>query len=113
MNTNPIELPDVVSRYLEAHRVRNTPTALSAFHESATVTDEGVTHTGTGAIETWLGTAASEFTYTTERLGAERLDDTHWVVTNRLEGDFPGGRVDLRYRFTLRSGLIEDLTIAP
>ncbi|MER5917827.1 nuclear transport factor 2 family protein [Streptomyces sp. NPDC001982] len=113
MNATPIELPDAVSRYLEAHLVRNTPTALSAFHESATVTDEGVTHTGTAAIETWLSTAASEFTFTTERLGAEQLDDTHWVVTNRLEGDFPGGRADLRYRFTLRSGLIGDLTIAP
>ncbi|MFB7270445.1 nuclear transport factor 2 family protein [Streptomyces sp. NPDC056244] len=113
MNANPIELPDVVSRYLEAHLVRDTATALAAFHEGATVTDEGVTRTGTAAIEAWLGKAASEFTFTTERLGAEQLDDTHWVVTNRLEGDFPGGRADLRYRFTLRSGLIEDLTIAP
>ncbi|MFI5755880.1 nuclear transport factor 2 family protein [Streptomyces sp. NPDC051569] len=86
---------------------------ISAFHENATVTDEDVTHTGTAAIGTWLSTAAGEFTFTTERLGAERLDDTHWVVTNRLEGDFPGGRADLRYRFALRSGLIEDLTIAP
>jgi hypothetical protein len=93
MNATPIELPDAVSRYLEAHLVRNTPTALSTFHEGATVTDE--------------------FTFTTERLSAEQLDDTHGVVTNRLEGDFPGGRADLRYRFTLRSGLIGDLTIAP
>lgn len=113
MNAIPIELPDVVNRYLEAHLVRDTPTALSAFHENATVTDDGATHTGIAAIEKWLSTAASEFTFTTQRLGAERLDDTHWVVTNRLEGDFPGGRADLRYRFTLRSGLIEDLTIAP
>jgi hypothetical protein len=102
MNATPIELPDAVSRYLEAHLVRNTPTALSTFHEGATVTDEGITHTGTAAIETWLSTAASEFTFTTERLSAEQLD-----------GDFPGGRADLRYRFTLRSGLIGDLTIAP
>jgi hypothetical protein len=113
MNATPIELPDAVSRYLEAHLVRNTPTALSTFHEGATVTDEGITHTGTAAIETWLSTAVSEFTFTTERLSAEQLDDTHGVVTNRLEGDFPGGRADLRYRFTLRSGLIGDLTIAP
>jgi hypothetical protein len=43
-------------------------------------------------------------------------------VRNRLEGDFPGGvvdlryrftLVDLRYRFTLVDGLIADLAIVP
>ncbi len=30
-----------------------------------------------------------------------------------LEGDFPGGGVDLRYRYTLENGRIVRLTIAP
>jgi hypothetical protein len=34
-------------------------------------------------------------------------------VTNHLEGDFPGGVVDLRYRFVLAGGLIAELEIAP
>jgi hypothetical protein len=34
-------------------------------------------------------------------------------VTNHLEGDFPGGVVDLRYRFLLADNLIADLEIAP
>ena len=34
-------------------------------------------------------------------------------VTNHLEGDFPGGTVDLRYRFVLRDDLISRLDIAP
>ena len=37
----------------------------------------------------------------------------HWVATNRLEGDFPGGVVDLRYRFAMDGDLIAELVIAP
>jgi hypothetical protein len=33
-------------------------------------------------------------------------------VTNRLKGNFPGGVVDLRYRFVLAEGLISELDIA-
>jgi hypothetical protein len=32
---------------------------------------------------------------------------------NRLEGNFPGGVVDLVYRFALVDGLIADLAIVP
>jgi hypothetical protein len=34
-------------------------------------------------------------------------------VTNHLEGDFPGGVVDLRHRFVSADNLISDLEIAP
>jgi hypothetical protein len=34
-------------------------------------------------------------------------------VVHHLEGDFPGGSVDLRYQYTIRGGLISALTIAP
>ncbi len=40
------------------------------------------------------------------------LDD-RWVAVNRLEGDFPGGAVELRYRFALVDDLISELVIAP
>ncbi|WP_329384595.1 nuclear transport factor 2 family protein [Streptomyces sp. NBC_01716] len=106
-------VPDVVTRYLAAHEDRDAPAALATMHEDATVTDEGSTHTGSAEIGRWLETAASEYTYTTELVAAESEDDAHHTVTHRLEGNFPGGRVDLRFRFTLRDGLIEDLTIAP
>ena len=47
------------------------------------------------------------------RPGAERVDATHWVAVNRLEGDFPGGVAELRYRFTLADDLVTELVIAP
>jgi hypothetical protein len=34
-------------------------------------------------------------------------------VTNRLEGNFPGGQVDLSYEFDFLDGLITHLVIAP
>ncbi|MDX2702308.1 nuclear transport factor 2 family protein [Streptomyces sp. PA03-6a] len=104
-------LPEVITRYLAAHRVRDTATALSAFTGDAVVTDEGATRHGTAAIREWLETAATEYTYTTELTGAERADAHHYVAVQHLEGNFPGGTVDLRYRFALRDGLVERLEI--
>ncbi|MEX0664731.1 MAG: hypothetical protein WD598_08170 [Acidimicrobiia bacterium] len=46
-------------------------------------------------------------------LSAEAVGPGTWVVVNRLEGDFPGGVVDLRYRFAVTDGLISELVIGP
>ncbi|MEU3984279.1 nuclear transport factor 2 family protein [Streptomyces sp. NPDC026672] len=110
---DPAALPEVITRYLEAHRVRDTATALGAFRPDAVVTDDGRTHEGAAAIERWLDKEASEYTYTVELTGAERTDDTHYVAVQHLEGDFPGGVVDLYYRFVLAGGLVERLVIEP
>ncbi|UUN30602.1 nuclear transport factor 2 family protein [Streptomyces sp. FIT100] len=106
-------LPEVVTRYLAAHRDRDTATAVKAFTGDATVTDEDRTHSGSAEIEAWLDSAAREYTFTTTLTGAQQGDTDHYVAAQRLEGDFPGGVADLRYRFTLRDGLIERLVIAP
>jgi hypothetical protein len=41
------------------------------------------------------------------------VDAERSVVTAELEGDFPGSPVVLKFRFTLRAGLISALEIAP
>lgn len=106
-------LPEAVRRYQHAHGDHATEIALSAFAPDATVTDENRTYQGTEAIRRWLDTAATEFTYTRTFVKAEQTSPSTWVVAHHLEGDFPGGRVDLRYRYTLAGGLISALTIAP
>ncbi|MEO3854724.1 nuclear transport factor 2 family protein [Acrocarpospora sp. B8E8] len=106
-------LPGTISGFLIAHRVRDTAAELAHFTPDATVVDDGRTHTGVGAIETWMNHAASEYTFTTTPIAAERTGDRHYTVTQHLEGDFPGGTVDLHYRFTLRGALIEHLVIEP
>lgn len=54
---------------------------------------------------------ASRFTYTSEITRVEPASDQDYVVPTHLEGDFPGGVVDLDQRFTLADGLIADLSI--
>ncbi|CAA0134491.1 Uncharacterised protein [Mycolicibacterium vanbaalenii] len=106
-------LPTAVTTYLTAHRSRDVTTALSAFTADAEVTDEGHTFRGSEAIGTWLGSAGSEYTFTTEFTGATTTDATHVDVLQRLEGDFPGRVADLHYRFTLDGELISRLVIEP
>ena len=64
------------------------------------VIDDGSTYRGREEIVGWLTGQASEFTTTSTRLSADRTDRTVVVVT-RVEGNFPGGRIDLRNVFTL------------
>jgi hypothetical protein len=107
------EMPDVVAQYQDAHDRRDVESALAAFTTNATVRDDGHEYHGSDEIRDWLARASTEFTYTRTLTGADAIDSNSWLVTNHLEGDFPGGVVDLRYRFVLADGLISELEIAP
>ena len=107
------ELPEVVGLYQDAHDQRDTDAALAAFTRDAVVVDDGHTFHGVDEIRDWLATAASEFTFTRTLVGAETIGANTWLVINHLVGDFPGGVVDLRYKFVLTGNLISELVIAP
>ncbi|MFI6597183.1 nuclear transport factor 2 family protein [Nonomuraea sp. NPDC050536] len=109
----PDDLPEVITRYLTAHRAHDTATAVTTFTDDATVIDDGNTYQGSAAIERWLDRSATEFTYTIHLTGAQQTDATRYIATHHLEGNFPGGSIDLRYQFALRDGLIERLVIEP
>ena len=109
--TQPDQLPPTIREYLAAHTAGDVDAALRAFSVTGSVTDEGQTSRGAEEIRRFLSQAGAEFRYTTELIGAQRVDDAHWGATNRLEGDFPGGVADLDYRFTLAEGLITELVI--
>jgi hypothetical protein len=107
------DLPGAITRYMVAHDTRETAAAMASFAANASVADAGSVHTTPGAIRHWLGHEASQYTYTTTTVRCQRLDERHYVVTRHLEGDFPGGVVDLRYSFELSDGKIKELVIAP
>src|SRR5689334_23535926 len=98
-NIEPDQLPGTVRGYLAAHDARDADRALRAFTPTAVVVDEGITYRGSEEIRGFLTNAGAGFTYTSTLIAAERSDDAHWVATKHLEGNFPGGVVDLRYRF--------------
>ncbi|MGY1739599.1 MULTISPECIES: nuclear transport factor 2 family protein [unclassified Blastococcus] len=106
-------LPATIRGFLTAHVARDVDAALRALTPTAVVVDDGTTYRGTGEIRRFLSHAGAEFSYTTELVGAERDDDAHWVAVLRLEGDFPGGVVALRYRFAMDGDRIAGLVIAP
>ncbi|MDA2892207.1 nuclear transport factor 2 family protein [Mycolicibacterium sp. BiH015] len=85
---------------------------LATLTTDAVVTDEGHDYTGHDAIGAWLTTASGEYTYTAEFTGATTTE-AGVDVTQHLEGNFPGGVVDLHYRFTLDGTLISRVVIEP
>ncbi|GHH37489.1 nuclear transport factor 2 family protein [Lentzea cavernae] len=105
-------LPATVREFLAAHVGRDADTASSFLAEDVVVVDQDETFRGREEVHAFLRDAGSEFEYTTEQVGARRVDDAHWVVTVRLEGTFPGGVAELDYRFALRGGLVAELVIA-
>jgi len=107
------ELPEVVGTYQYAHDRHDTDAALATFAADAQVTDDGHDYRGRDEIRGWLSRASLEFTYTRTLLDATPTAPNTWLVTNHLEGNFPGGVVDLRYRFVIANGLIRELDIAP
>ncbi|GAA4753955.1 hypothetical protein GCM10023328_41630 [Modestobacter marinus] len=109
----PDQLPATIRGYLAAHDAGDAETALRAFTPTAVVVDDGVTYRGTEEIRRFLAKAGTEYTYTSTLVAVDHTDDARWVATKHLEGDFPGGVVDLRYRFVLAGDSISELVIAP
>ncbi len=107
------QLPAAVREYFARMFEADRSGVIDVFVRDALVEDDGHSYRGRAQILGWLTGAASEYTVTSTRLSAEATADTATVVM-RLEGDFPGGVVDLRYVFaTTPDGRIATLSIAP
>jgi ketosteroid isomerase-like protein len=106
-------LPAAVAGYLRAASASDAAAIISCFTDDAEVTDEGRTWSGHDEIRQWWEGPATKYEYTVRVLGGQSVAGDRYVVRTRLTGNFPGGTVDLRYRFTLRDGLISVLKIAP
>jgi hypothetical protein len=106
-----IQLPEPITAYFAADKLGADAVA-RCFAGDAVVKDEGRTYTGVAAIKQWKTATDAKYIYTCEPLSAEQKDGTT-VVTCRLEGNFPGGRADLRFFFRLERGKIANLEIVP
>ena len=105
--------PDVISRYFEADARRHIDAIVALFTEDAVVVDEGKTWRGIGKIRAWREGPASLYQYTTEVFDTNATGEDEYLVTGRLEGNFPGGTAELKWRFTLAGDRISHLHIAP
>ena len=110
-------LPPVVSNYLAASDRDDIDAIVACFTEDAVVLDEDRHWVGAAAIRQWRENVASAFEYTVAIIRSEALGEVdgaqRYDVYTHLEGNFPGGQVDLTNRFTLRGDLIKGLEIVP
>jgi hypothetical protein len=107
----PTALPEAVQRYLDGRESGEPSAAVAPFAEDAVVEDDGRTYRGREEIAAWRTGAASAFRYTSARR-ATTVEGARVVLVDRLDGDFPGGRVDLESTFTLdAAGAIASLRI--
>lgn len=106
------QLPAAISGFLAASVVHDADAAEAFLADDVVVVDQGEPFRGLQEVHAFVRDAGAEFDYTTEQVGAHRVDDEHWVVVLRLEGSFPGGVAELDYRFTLRDARVSELVIA-
>ena len=104
---------DVIRRYFDLDADRDIESIVALFSDDAIVVDEGETRHGTEEIRAWQVGPASKYTYTTTVAAIEPTDSNRYRALARLEGNFPGGIVDLKWDFTVSGGQISRLEIAP
>lgn len=103
--------PEIVTRYFKAAEAGDAAALAECFTTEGVVLDEGRSHRGHAEILAWRADLAAKWTYTAEVTGSEPVSADTYRVTERVEGNFPGGVADLGYTFTLEGGLIAALTI--
>lgn len=109
--TRQLSLPEPIVAYLVADRL-DADAVARCFTNNAVVTDESRAHNGIAEIKRWKTETAAKYTYTCEPIRVEQ-DKATTVVTCHLEGNFPGGKADLRFFFQLERGKIANLAIIP
>jgi ketosteroid isomerase-like protein len=109
----PATPQEIITRYFVADATQDTDALVALFADDAVVVDEAQTRRGTSEIRAWRAYVSTAYQYTAEVRGVEPAGDGAYNARVHLEGDFPGGTVDLTYRFTLDDGRISRLEIAP
>ncbi len=105
-----IPMPEPVQLYFQAEAYDGTQRLAEWFTPDAVVTDERRTHNGLEAIRAWKAETKAATKYQVTPVSAEP-DEGRVVVVGRVEGDFPGSPVMLRYLFDLEGDRISALEI--
>ncbi len=106
-----IELPVPLEAYFEAGNGRDIARIAECFAPDARVLDEGEWRQGLEEICRWAEEARVKYNFISTPLAVEGPADEP-IVTARVEGNFPGSPIELRYRFDLSDGKIASLSIA-
>lgn len=110
--SGPINLPEPVAAYFRAEQERNAEAVSQCFTADSLVTDEGHTYHGVSAIKAWIAESFSKFDFTSEPFAVED-QEAKIVVTSRVEGNFPGSPINLKFMFQLAGDKIAVLEVTP
>ncbi|MEQ9505623.1 MAG: nuclear transport factor 2 family protein [Hyphomonas sp.] len=105
-----IPMPPPVRLYFQSEAYNDTSRLAECFTPDAAVIDERRTHTGLDAIRAWKAESKATTKYTVTPVSAEP-DGEKVIVVGRVEGEFPGSPVMLRYLFDLSGDRISALEI--
>jgi ketosteroid isomerase-like protein len=105
-----LNVPPIVTEYLEAERAKDARRLSLCFADNAVVHDEGKDRCGQDAIREWKEEADAKYTYVSEPLSAS-VDENVVTVRARLTGDFPGSPLEVDQVFTLDDSKIVSLEI--
>jgi len=105
-----LSLPASVSTYFAISNGSDIAQIAGCFTPDAVVADEGRTHQGHAALQSWLREARKKFEYTVEPVSASRDGDRLTVRAN-VVGNFPGSPVQLDHVFELAGEKIRSLEI--
>lgn len=105
-----MELPKLVSQFVEAQNTYNSAAYTECFTENAIVHDEGKTHTGKEEIRRWIEEANEKYKSVMKPL---RYDESgsNGVLTAEVSGTFPGSPIELKFHLGLKNGLIDSLNV--
>lgn len=105
-----MNVPSLVTEYLEAERAGDAKRLSLCFAEDGVVHDEGRELRGREAIQRWKEDADAKYRYISEPL--EAVVDTDSVsLRAKVTGDFPGSPVEVAQTFTIAGGQIVLLEI--
>ena len=106
------ELPPAVHGFVDGWQGREAEKVEALFADDAVASDQGETFRGRDEIRAWINDSINLFETTLTFLRAREVDGMVGA-TYRLEGNFPGGVVDLEYQFRLDAeGRITQLDFA-
>ncbi len=105
-----MNLPPLLTAFVQAKNSRNTDAVVTCFTNDALVHDEGKDHQGLAAIRQWSDEGFAKFQYTIEPTAIIETGEKS-ILTATVAGNFPGSPVSLDFHFTIKDGKIAALLI--
>jgi len=105
-----VSLPKPVADYVVAKNAHDPDAVARAFVAGGVVHDEGKVHRGQSEIVEWARDAMNRYRMTMTPLSVDGKDGKS-LLTARVEGNFPGSPIELKFSFELSGEGIRSLKV--